>query len=241
MAKKLNISTLQPKIVLDPITLDDKRYIRCRVLIVCEGEQTEPNYFKSFGMMKNSGGLVYEISCEGGGINTIQVVNKAIQLRDEAIAKSKPYDTVWAVFDKDDFPPSDFNAAISKAMAHNIGCAWSNEAFELWYVYHFDDRQTAMSRDEYKRIITQRVKSKGYVEGRKPYVYRKNDPNMRRILSYCQCDERLAIQRAKRQYESFSSQKFHEQNPCTTVYKLVNLLIGDDKQFVKEIEDKITQ
>ena len=36
--------------------------IKCRVLIVCEGLKTEPNYFKSFHMMKNSGGLVFEIT-----------------------------------------------------------------------------------------------------------------------------------------------------------------------------------
>ena len=96
MAKKLNISDLQPSIVLDPVAKDDIRYIRCRVLIVCEGEKTEPNYFRSFSMMKNSSGLVYEVSCKGGGINTLQVVEKAIELRDKAEKQGLPYDSVWA-------------------------------------------------------------------------------------------------------------------------------------------------
>jgi hypothetical protein len=42
--------------------------VRCRILIVCEGEKTEPNYFKSFDQMRH-GDVVYEIECDGGKIN----------------------------------------------------------------------------------------------------------------------------------------------------------------------------
>ena len=172
MAKKLNIADMQPHIVLEPIAQNDMRYIRCRVLIVCEGEKTEPNYFRSFNMMKNSSGLVYEINCDGGGINTMQVVDKAIELKDKAERQGNPYDTVWSVFDRDSFKAADFDNAIAKAKSHGIGCAWSNEAFELWYVYHFDARCTAMSRTEYKNVITQRVIAAGYKSANTPYIYR---------------------------------------------------------------------
>lgn len=241
MAKKLNISDLQPSIILDPVDKDDIRYIRCRVLIVCEGEQTEPNYFRSFNMMKNSSGLVYEVSCDGGGINTLQVVEKAIELRDKAEKQGLPYDSVWAVFDRDSFKAPSFDNAIAKAEAHSIGCAWSNEAFELWYIYHFDARCTAMGRTEYKRIITQRVNDAGYKGGKTPYVYKKNDPKMRSILSSCFCDEIAAISRAKAQASTFTDRRFHTHNPCTMVYKLVNLLIGKDEAFNHKIEDIISQ
>ena len=39
-------------------------------LIVCEGEKTEPNYFKSFP--KKVGKIIYDIEFEGGGISTMQ-------------------------------------------------------------------------------------------------------------------------------------------------------------------------
>ncbi len=125
-------------------------------LIVCEGSKTEPNYFKSFP--KEIGGVVYEVKIGGdGGINTLGVVEKAIELRDNS---SQQYDRVWAVFDKDNFPPNRFNSAIQKAKANNIHCAWSNEAFELWYLLHFHDRITAMSRTEYERAIEAAVDKK---------------------------------------------------------------------------------
>lgn len=71
---------------------------------------------------------------DGAGANTKQVVEKAIELRDKATI---PYDRVWAVFDKDSFPDVKFNGAIQKAISNGIDVAWSNEAFELWYLYHF--------------------------------------------------------------------------------------------------------
>ena len=143
------------------------------------------------------------------------------------------------MFDKDSFKSSDFNKAILKAEQNGIGCAWSNEAFELWYVYHFDNCCTAMQRSAYKEIITQRVRKTGYQNGKKKYTYSKNDPNMRSILRKCDCDEKKAIKRAENQANTFQNQKFDEHNPCTMVYKLVKQLIGEDKDFVKLINDKL--
>lgn len=236
MAKKLSISSMEKKIILEPVP-KDSHIIRCKVLIVCEGEKTEPNYFKSFSMMKNSSGMVYEVSTGGGGINTTQVVDKAIELRDKAIKAGDPYDSVWAVFDKDDFNPSMFDNAINKADAQGISCAWSNEAFELWYVYHFDDRCTPMNRSTYKKTITSRVRSAGF----KKYTYKKNDPNMRQVLSNCMCDEAVAIKRASRQASTYLNRKFSTHNPCTVVYRLISLLNGNDEDFNKRIRKELSR
>ena len=215
---------------------DDVR-VRCRILIVCEGEKTEPNYFKSFDQLQY-GGVVYDIECEGGKINTMQVVDKAMELRDKAIASGLPYDTVWAVFDKDDFPASTFNAAILKAEQHGIGCAWSNEAFELWYVFHFVNRVTAMSREEYKTVISKYVNdSPAYTQNTK-YVYKKNDQKSRVIIT-AHGDESRAIRYAQSQANSFDDTRFALHNPCTTVYKLVRLLRGEDQEFNKKIMDDL--
>lgn len=241
MAKKLNIASLQPKIIMEPVTNDDKRYIRCRILIVCEGEKTEPNYFRSFSMMENSSGLVYQVDTQGGKISTTQVVDKAIALKQEAEKAKKPYDAVWAVFDRDDFKETTFDEAINKANQNKIGCAWSNEAFELWYVYHFDDRNTPMSRKDYEDIITKRVCATGYRNGNKKYTYLKNDPKMRSILSDCKCDENLAIKYAERQSKKFIDKKFHQHTPCTMVYKLVRQLIGKDKAFINLVKSKLEE
>lgn len=102
MAKKLRIEDIEQKITIVPLSRDEINHcIRCRVLVVCEGSKTEPNYFNSFSMMKNSSSFVFEVFPEGGGISTLAVVDKAIELRDKAVKHGHPYDSVWAVFDKD--------------------------------------------------------------------------------------------------------------------------------------------
>ncbi|MFN0203829.1 MAG: RloB family protein, partial [Bacteroidia bacterium] len=61
-------------------------------LIVCEGENTEPNYFKSFPVVSAI------VRAFGYGITNIQLVNEAIKLK-----KSHDYKDfeVWCVFDYD--------------------------------------------------------------------------------------------------------------------------------------------
>ena len=102
-----------------------KRPATCKILIVCEGTKTEPNYFETFKTI-NRGTAIYDIDVKGLGQNTMDVVDKAIELKQKG-----DYDRVWAVFDKDSFPDNKFNGAIDKAMAHGIDCAWSYEHVRL--------------------------------------------------------------------------------------------------------------
>lgn len=240
MAKKVDINLLISKIPGGSVKRGDKKYIRCRVLIVCEGEKTEPSYFKAFNTREGSNGIECEITTKGCGTNTLQVVKKAIELKKKAERENRPYDSVWAVFDKDSFPDSDFDNAIKMAEANDIGCAWSNEAFELWYIYHFQDQTTGMSRFDYEKTITKLVRKYAKdKKAKKAYTYQKNTPCMRSILKDCGCDEKEAIKRAEQRAGKLPDHKYHSHNPCTMVYKLVKQLIGEDKEFIQLINNKL--
>ena len=202
------------------------REIRVSILIVCEGTKTEPNYFKSFP--KNVGQFVFDIQTKGTGMNTLNVVEKAIELRNDSILK---YDRVWAVFDRDNF--KNFNAAINKAEKNNIGCAWSNEAFELWYLLHFQYRNTAMGREEYQKAIENEI-NEALESKKKPYKYKKNDTNMyKNVLKYG--NQTNAIENAKKLSRQYTDTKYQKHNPCTQVYKLVEQLIGQDNELNMQI------
>jgi hypothetical protein len=208
------------------------REVRIYFLIVCEGAKTEPNYFKSFP--KQIGKVVYDIELEGGGLNTLRVVEKAIELRDKSAQK---YDRVWAVFDKDSFPARDFNNAILKAKANHISCAWSNEAFELWYLLHFHNRVTPMSRDKYKESIERAVNDQ-IKDKKKAFSYAKNAPDMYRILENYG-DQSQAIRWAKELTRKFNDERFALHNPCTHVFQLVEELIGKSDTLNQEITEKL--
>lgn len=200
-------------------------------LIVCEGEKTEPNYFRAFP--KKVGRMIFDVELEGGGISTLKVVEKAIELRNKSQQK---YDRVWAVFDRDSFRSTSFNSAILKAAANGIECAWSNEAFELWYLLHFHNRVTPMKREEYKRAIEEAVNEKIGKKGKK-YRYKKNSTDMFFLLKRIG-NQDLAIRWAKELNKSINGQKFANYNPNTLVYKLVEELIGNSAILNAEIQKK---
>ena len=145
----------------------NNRNLRKKFLIVCEGERTEPHYFEAFRVSKE----VYDVVGEGD--NTISLVRRAIKRKEGG-----NYDQVWVVMDKDDFPVQNFNNALSLARKNKIQVAYSNEAFELWYLLHFDYHNTAMSRSTYKKRLTARL----------GFKYEKKNPNI-----YEEIEDRQAV------------------------------------------------
>ena len=119
--------------------LKSKRLAPANYLIVCEGKQTEPNYFNGLKkkINKNYGSkvdvLIPNIEIKGTGENTTALV----KYTDKFVNYSnKRYGQVWVVFDKDDYSDEQFDKAI-KTCDYNV--AWSNPNFELWLLMHFPD------------------------------------------------------------------------------------------------------
>lgn len=203
----------------------DIRTKRMYYLIVCEGEATEPNYFEGLKQDLPKGVLTaYQIDIEGAGRNTQSLVNEAIRLK-EVYEKNgtRPVDRLWVVFDRDSFAATDFNNAINRCAQSNpvIGCAWSNEAFELWYLLHFHYYQNAMSRQQYQALIEQNLKPHLGDD----YNYEKNSEEMYALLKeYGSIED--AIRNAKRLAENYGErQDYADHNPCTMVWVLVEELI----------------
>lgn len=124
------------------------RSVKQSFLIVCEGECTEPDYFKAFRMTAAT------VKAVGQAMNTISLVNKAISIREAEKKKRRVYDQCWVVFDKDDFPASDFNQAILLAQRNGFRVAYSNQAFEYWFLLHFNLYQGPLHRNCYANMLT---------------------------------------------------------------------------------------
>lgn len=117
-----------------------------RFLIVCEGERTEPNYFKE--LVKDKYSEVRSEEIVGEGRSTCALVKKTEEIRAQLeYQRQLKFDRVWVVFDKDDF--QDFNEAIALAERKGYKAGWTNEAFELWYLLHFVYLDSAISRADY--------------------------------------------------------------------------------------------
>ncbi|MBA3898609.1 MAG: RloB domain-containing protein [Bacteroidetes bacterium] len=234
MARTIKIDNALQKRFAKQAKKSTPRELVTYFLVVCEGEKTEPNYFKSFP--KKVGKIIYDIEFEGGGISTIRVVEKAIELRDKSKQK---YDRVWAVFDRDSFKSNSFNSAILKAKANNIKSAWSNEAFELWYLLHFHNRVTAMKRTEYEKAIEEAVNGK-LGKKKNKFEYKKNSPEMYTLLSKIGNQE-LAIKWAKELANGIAGEQFANYNPQTMVFKHVEELNGQSEELNAELANKYEQ
>lgn len=78
-----------------------------RFLIVCEGERTEPNYFRQFRVPRE----VAIVNIHGTGYNTESLVREAMRLREEKKYDGED-DQVWCVFDRDSFLKAQFNRSL---------------------------------------------------------------------------------------------------------------------------------
>lgn len=173
-----------------------------KILIICEGTKTEPKYFEEMKIDLR----LPSIFISGKGIDPQSIVECAIK-------EINNYDEIWCVFDRDDVPAVRFNAAIEMANARmdKIKIAYSNEAFELWYLLHFDYHTSAISRDD---LIKKLKKKLGKYEKNMDNIYEK-------LLN----KQNTAIKNAKKLYNSYLNEPVPERdNPSTTVHLLVERL-----------------
>ncbi len=183
--------------------------LKKRILIVCEGSRTEPYYFRCFRVSS----AVVEVV--GEGYNTESLVERAIEIRERAKDDDKEFQEVWCVFDRDSFPAVNFNSALFLARQENIFVAYSNEAFEIWYLLHFDYIDAALNREGYKQMITDRL----------GYTYQKNSERMYEEILSKQED---AIRNAERLERNYNPPNPSIDNPSTTV----NLLVRELNKYI---------
>ncbi len=165
------------------------------------------------------------IKTKGEGKNTLSLMEEIERIRqgkeDSIKMNGRKFDYTWAVFDRDSFPADNFDNSINKGgnMKRKIDCAWSNEAFELWYLLHLEFVNAPMSRDDYKTRIEQWLSARIGA----PFLYRKNREDMYDVLKLYG-DEQQAIRWSKTLDEQYQDKKFSTHNPRTKVYLLIQEL-----------------
>lgn len=188
------------------------------ILIVCEGENTEPSYFNQFRIQSA------KVKSVGEGYNTVSLVNRAFELSQQG-----KYDKVWCVFDKDDFKDDDFNTAIRIAEDNNFGVAYSNQSFEYWLILHFNDHQGGgMPRDDYNGKINKLLKPFNVsFDGNGSKIVKEDFFELLDGLDKKTGRKRveLAIVRAESIYNQLDHANPAKEESSTTVFKLVSELL----------------
>ena len=157
-------------------------------------------------------------------MNCLSLVEEAQRL----VQKRGPFDQVWCVFDRDSFPADNFDNAIRSAESKGYRVAWSNEAFELWFLLHFDYLDTAIAREAYRQRLSDL----------KATWYAKNDAAFLEFLE-TSGDEAKAIRNAIRLLQNYEEAiPPSRQTPATKVHLLVQELRRIQQQRARLVEDE---
>jgi len=185
------------------------------VLVVCGG-QTEQIYFDAFKeVFRPSLGSISIVTAVKAK-SPIQIVEYAIKARQQ----KDSYNAVWCVFDKDDF--TNFDEAIEYAAQNGINAAFSNQAFEVWFINHYRMLSSPMNRSKYKKELSKLL----------AFTYDKSSETIERVCAVLLSEEKVksAITNTRLGYErhiadsgSFKPSDFES---CTTVYKLAKSLLN---------------
>lgn len=187
-------------------------------LIVCEGTETEPNYFErliEYANSKSDRKVKYVI--EGTGRNTTTLVNCIdgfFNFTDRLIRDRRiKYGKVFAVFDKDSFKYEQFNNAIFTAEKKGYIPIWSNECVELWFLLHFNLLESNVNRGEYFKKLGKILNMK----------YNKADNHFDLLNS--EVNLKNAYNNARKLYEdNIAKPSCAEKAPCTTVFMFIDEL-----------------
>lgn len=178
------------------------RNLRQSFMIFTEGE-TEEGYFKQF-----------KVRCKTvKGGNALKIVEESVIIKQQL---KKRYDQYWVVFDKDNSSLDNFLNAIQLAERNNLHVAFSCDAFEVWWLFHFMLIRSRILPRDYSTKIKAQVKEysdreKGIKQG--AIMWLRLEPKMK-----------MAIENAKKAHERFGEIKQCYAQSVTTVYKLVEML-----------------
>ena len=183
-----------------------------RILIVSEGDVTEPEYFKGFAKACRNPRVTVEFAPEHGVPRTVveaardrkkEAQDQAEREKDDNLA----YDSVWSVFDIDDHPK--VCEAQDMARDNDIRLCISNPCFELWLLLHFRDNPGMKHRDKIHEMLIDHV------------------PNYSKHVDYASYSEgyERAV-RARRMDEDAEGAHEPHRNPTTGVYELTESIHG---------------
>ena len=136
---------------------------RC-ILIVCEGAETEPNYFESLRSYLKLSTIQIKIKDRAGApISVVDEAQNQIGKREQDIRDGRtdilPFEAIWCVFDVENpHHNQTFERAVIQADRNHYQLAVSNPAFEFWYVLHFESTTRPFANgDELKKYLRHHI------------------------------------------------------------------------------------
>jgi len=196
------------------------RALKTTILIVGEGDKTEPNYFREL-RREDAVATRFAVTVKKGrGRSPEAVVREAVQHKKRQKSGGEGYDEVWCVVDVEGPANRQLIGDAEKLARRNgVTLCLSNPCFEIWLLAHFE--RTAKPYNDCKETIEQLKKHWREHCGQD---YRKNDD---RLYHRVAARTPTAIANAKwvRETHFRNTRSTADCNSSTDVYRLVGRLI----------------
>lgn len=186
-----------------------------RVVVVCEGEKTEPTYL-ALMHKQASDSLVELIIIDDAGTAPKSLVDaaktelaKAEKVKRRTRDPNAGIDEIWCVFDVDQHPY--IKEVREQAQANNIMLAISNPCIEVWFLLHFIEQTAFIDRKVALREL------KAHIAGYDKYLT-DLDVLAGRLTTAQDRAQKLTTKHKK------DNTLFPHDNPSSDVWKLVKSL-----------------
>lgn len=182
-----------------------------KIVIICEGEVTEPRYFKDFARHCKNQLVDVEIIKKGGAVRKLVGAVKEKQEELTRIAKKSDdsFDKlfrVWGVPDVDNHPK--LLEAKNLTKEHNLNIALSNPCFEIWALLHFHEQDAPLDRKDAQKKLAKEM----------PTYCHDNNP----VFDFSMLQQKYndAVRNATRGLRKRQVEGIEAGNPSTNVFEL---------------------
>ena len=187
-----------------------QRPTRNKMLIICEGEKTEPMYFENYRTPQNNLDVIPIPSSRKYVGSIVEFAKKKMQDLDIKVG-----DSIWCVFDCDENTDDRISTAYRNA-GKSINMCLSNPSFELWFLLHFSYIDSSLQNDGLIGLLKRHIPD-----------YSKNNDCYQILGPLTDTSIRNSKKLEQLHLDSGTELNSTRSNPSTQVYKIIEVI----KQF----------
>lgn len=192
---------------------------RSKFYILTNGRETEKNYFDLIKSKKS----IFDVKVEYQNSNPVQLVRYASQYLREA-------NQVWCVFDIDNnFNNGTLIQAIKLAEETGVQIAYSNIAFEVWLLSHYQKVESSYDNARLIRQIDKLLRkdlrlNRDYDKSDKELLKKHFLPKLDDAVVNSKVIYQRKVKQHKQEYMGNKNYRIWEWNSSTNVFQLIEAL-----------------
>lgn len=195
-----------------------ERKTRDKFYIITNGKETEYNYFTLLKSQKS----IYDVKIVYANKDPYGLIEYAKSYLTNA-------NQVWVVFDIDNTYEEDrLIPALKLATQYGVRYVYSNLAFEVWLIMHFQECSKEMDIKGHKRVLDKYLSEKqvglSYSKNDKALLKKYFLPYYKTAMNNAKINYQSRVANHNQRYGENSQMKIWEWNSSTNVYKLIEAL-----------------